>query len=266
MNNQQLLSDSTSGNQDHFTGTPAASAFGAGLPPVPSRLIKRIQEGDFIDMSELTIDHLTMSPLDETGKSPTPKRRPVTSIIEWTQCFANYIAILVQAQPERISDLLGYQHLILEASLEYSGDGWAVYDRRFRQIAATRAGIIWARRDGDLWNMVFASNHRRTYCQHCFSSTHSSEQCSVALNTPSRERTPLTPRPRKPRICREWNYSQCSYPNCQFIHACLTCYGDQLSGDSNHKFIHCPKNIHQRQGPPGRPLMGTPLQHPLPRI
>ena len=154
MNNQQLLSDSTSGNQDHFTDTPATSSFGAGLPPVPSRLIKRIQEGNFIDMSELTIDHLTMSPLDETGKSPTPKRHPVTSIIEWTQCFANYIAILVQAQPERISDLLGYQHLILEGSLEYSGDGWAVYDHRFRQIVATHAGIIWASVPPTLQNSV----------------------------------------------------------------------------------------------------------------
>ena len=82
-----------------------------------------------------------------------------------------------------------------------------------------------------------------------------------APDTPSRERT-FTPRPRKPRICREWNYSQCSYPGCQFIHACLTCFSDPLAGDGNHKVMHCPKNAKLQQGPVVRPLMGTPNQYP----
>ena len=75
-------------------------------------------------MSELTIDRLSMLPPEDTNKATNSKRRPVTSIIEWTQCFTNYIAILGQSHPGRISDLLGYQHLILEAHLEYSGNGW----------------------------------------------------------------------------------------------------------------------------------------------
>ena len=257
-NRQQLPSNSVVGNPDHTTNTPIASSLGAGLPPISSRLVKRIQDGEFIDMSELTMDCLSMSLPDDTCKPNHFGRRPVTSIIEWTQCFTNYIAILVQAQPERTSDLLGYQHLILEAHLEYSGDGWAVYDRRFRQIAATHSGTPWARRDGDLWNMIFASSQRRPYCQYCFGSTHSSEQCNGALTT----------RPRKPRICRDWNYARCSFFSCQYIHACLNCYNDPLSGDSNHQFIYCPKNPNRRQGPPGkqgppgRPLMGTPYQYP----
>ena len=254
-NSQWLPSTSAS---DRTSNSPSA----AGLPPVPNKLVKRIQDDEFIDMSELTIDRLSMSSPDETSKPSHSKRRPVTSIIEWTQCFTNYIAILGQAQPERISDLLGYQHLILEAHLEYAGDGWAVYDRRFRQIAATRLGTPWAQRDGDLWNMAFASSQRRPYCQQCFGSTHSSEQCSGAPDTSFSERKALTQRPRKPRICREWNYTQCSFPGCQYIHACLTCYNDPLSRDSNHKFIHCPKNASQWQGPPIRPLMGTPRQYP----
>ena len=188
-NSQWLPSTSAS---DCTSNSPSASSFGAGLPPVPNKLVKRIQDDEFIDMSELTIDRLSMSSPDETSKPSHSKRRPVTSIIEWTQCFTNYIAILGQAQPERISDLLGYQHLILEAHLEYAGDGWAVYDRRFRQIAATRLGTPWARRDGDLWNMAFASSQRRPYCQHCFGSTHSSEQCSGAPDTSFSERKALT--------------------------------------------------------------------------
>jgi len=100
------------------------------------------------------------------------------------------------------------------------------------------------------------------YCQHCFGSTHSSEQCSGAPDTPPSERKVFLPQPCKPRICREWNYTQCTFPGCQYIHACLTCYNDPLLRDSNYKLIHCPKNVNRRQGPPVLPLMGTPLQYP----
>ena len=89
-------------------------------------------------MSELTIDYLITAQYDESSKSTHPKRQPVTFIIEWAQCFTQYIAIIIKAIPGRINDLLGYQHLILEAHLEYPGEGWAVYDCRFRQIAGTR--------------------------------------------------------------------------------------------------------------------------------
>ena len=82
-------------------------------------------------MAELSVDYLSMLSYDETNKSTQTKKRPVTSIIEWGQCFTQYIAILTQAKPERTTDLLGYQHLILQAHLEYDGDGWMVYDRFF---------------------------------------------------------------------------------------------------------------------------------------
>jgi len=164
--------------------TPSADTlsvvFLAGLPPVPKMLAKRIQDREFVDMSELTVDCLSMLTGDEATKPNHPKRRPVTSIVEWAQCFTRYTAIVSQAKPEKTVDLLGYQHLILEAHLEYIGEGWIVYDRRFRQIAATRSATSWAQRDGDLWHMVFSSNQRRPYCQHCFGSTHSSGDCNGA--------------------------------------------------------------------------------------
>ena len=46
------------------------------------------------------------------------------------------MAVLTQKHPERIPDLLGYQQLIIEASLEYEGDNWLGYDRQFRLTAA----------------------------------------------------------------------------------------------------------------------------------
>ena len=171
-------------------------------------------------MSELTIDCLSTLPPEDTSKASNSKWQPVTSIIEWIQCFTNYITILGQSYPGRFPDLLGYQHLILEAHLEYSGDGWAVYNRHFRQIAAILPGSLWAQRDGDLWNMVFASSQRRPYCHHCFGSTHSSEQCSGAPDIPSRERI-FTPRSRKPRICHKWNYTLTVFIPRLSVYPCL---------------------------------------------
>ena len=37
---------------------------------------------------------------------------------EWLQAFAVYISVIAKTQPHRISDLVGYQILILEASNE----------------------------------------------------------------------------------------------------------------------------------------------------
>ena len=55
----------------------------------------------------------------------------MTNILEWIQCFSVYIAVITRKQPDRIQDLLGYQSRILETHLEYAGDYWLGYDRRF---------------------------------------------------------------------------------------------------------------------------------------
>ena len=38
--------------------------------------------------------------------------------------------------PEKTQDMLGYLILIIEARMEYEGDGWLGYDHWFRQDAA----------------------------------------------------------------------------------------------------------------------------------
>ena len=213
---------------NHTTGNSSVSAFGAGLPPVPTKLVKRIQDGEFIDMSELAIDRLGLPLSDDNTKSVCSRRQPVTSIVEWAQCFSNYIALVAQTQLQRVSDLLGYQHLILEAHLQYEGDGWVAYNRHFRQIAATYPEVLRARRNMDLWNIAFAGHQCKPYCQHCFGSTHFSEECSGTPDTagaPTREKGTGSSKLRTKRICRDWNFfpqPHCPYPGCRFTHICLS--------------------------------------------
>jgi len=53
-NSQQSPNNSASDNPDFTIAISSASSFGAGLPPVPNRLVKQIQDGEFVDVSKLT--------------------------------------------------------------------------------------------------------------------------------------------------------------------------------------------------------------------
>ena len=91
---------------------------GAGLPPVPGRLVKRIRDGQFIEMGELLPEHLGMATVTFE----------VSNILEWLQFFRLYIAIISQSQPERVPNLQGYQTLIIQTSMEYNDNRWMGYD------------------------------------------------------------------------------------------------------------------------------------------
>ena len=88
---------------------------------------------NLFDVYKFTFYWLGMPLPDENIKPSHPRAWPVTSIVERTQCLTSYIAVLAQTQPQRISDLLSYQHLMLEVHLEYEGDGWVAYDHCFCQ-------------------------------------------------------------------------------------------------------------------------------------
>ena len=130
---------------DSPLGHPASSVtLGAGLyTPVPSRLVAKIESGEFIDMGELLPDRVGTSRPEDLGKV-LPKRRTVAGILEWIKCFNVYMAVISCKEPGRIPDLLAYETLIIEAHMEYSGDAWLEYDRRFCQCAATNTTKNWA--------------------------------------------------------------------------------------------------------------------------
>ena len=168
------------------TTTPPVLSIGAGLPPVPRKLVNRIQAGEFVDMAELLPDRMGINtaPLfdeEKDYKQPTKtKWRQVTNILEWVQCYSIYVAVLTAKHPHRIQDLMGYQALIVEACLEYGSETWLGYNRRFRQLAAASPDTTWAKIDPTLWNMAFTGQAKARRCKFCFSLTHPSEDCNWA--------------------------------------------------------------------------------------
>lgn len=192
----------------------------------------------------------------EEDKPPAkPKRKQVTNILEWVQCFNIYIAVISTKSPSRVRDLLGYQTLIIQASMEYRGDGWLGYDRRFRQNAAADPDTVWARLDPTLWNIAFAGQGSATRCSYCFSLTHHSSECEWAPPTPKSVQTStsaaLTPpsipkriNPLNQPVCFEWNYNRspvCLHPNCRYQHMCAYCINDPTMANKAHKALFCPR-------------------------
>ena len=133
----KAVTDTASGVIDKEA--PALLAIGAGLPPVPQKLVNKIQAGEFVEMVNISKEQDGSS---DEKKGLKQRRRQVMSILEWVQCFSIYIVVIGEKSPERVKDLLGYQALLLEAHMEYEGGTWMGYDRSFRQsVAASPSGL-----------------------------------------------------------------------------------------------------------------------------
>ena len=239
------------------------------VPPVPTKLIEKIESGKFVDMSELLSDHLGVLENEDQQKSSKPKRHNVTNILEWARCFALYTSILSRKQPQRIADLLGYQSLIILASMAYEGDSWQGYDRIFRQHArifrqhvAVKSSCTWASIDAPLWNVAFAGKTMSPHCKHCFSFSYTSKECAWASDhsthvIPSSQSTDRGQRTsqRRRRIFLAWNnhpYPGCPFPNCSFEHSCAYCINIPGVVDKGHKARFCPYQSFSssKNGPP----------------
>ena len=64
------------------------------------------------------------------------------------------MAIICRAQSQQITNLLGYQNLIITSHMRFPDFNWATYDQEFRQQAAATVVPVWAVTDNILWNLA----------------------------------------------------------------------------------------------------------------
>jgi len=176
------------------------------------------------------------------------RRRPVTNILVWLDCYASLVAVLCSVHPHKISHFLAYQKTIINAQQSFVGDAWVQYDTRFRRKAANTKSLNWGRKDVDLYNEIFTGRSRAvTRCSTCLSETHLASQCPESPKqlepyqtsassrqqlTSSDARSPATP------ICMLYNDikgNRCTYDPCKFRHNCSGCY-------ARHPYSVCPNN------------------------
>ena len=141
-----------------LTADPKAStALGPFNPAasLPTKLVKKILDLDFVDMAEITADDDTPSVVGRTQP-----RLPVTNISQWLERFSLMAAILATRFPEKAPEFFAYQAMIVRAERNYEGSRWVVYDRQFRREALARKDLNWSVPDSRLYNEAFTGRAR----------------------------------------------------------------------------------------------------------
>jgi len=136
----------------------------AGLPPVPTKIVNKIQGGLFVEMYELLPSTLTSAQCNTIEEhSTTPlKLTAVNQSTEENQSFGVHMAAISCTKPHRIPDLLGYQQQIIRASYNRQPGCWADYDRQFCLKASATSSTEWSTIDFNIWNDTFpdiTTNH-----------------------------------------------------------------------------------------------------------
>ena len=161
--------------------------------PIPGKLVARIQALEYVDMQELLPDNLALAErlaaLPQGLAPPKPPgEREIAgdrALLTWVSTFATYMAIVAEAHPTRVGDMLVYMRLLIREAGKFGGNGWLTYDAVFRR---NNAGL------SAPWNYIDASLHQfyiaiqqgkvAAPCTHCYEIDHMSTDYAVAAVLP----------------------------------------------------------------------------------
>ena len=242
---------------------PARGVYiGEGLPPVPAKLAERIVRWEYIEMSEMLPEFWTQTTLDEPDSKPAAarRRRQVTEIFTWLQCFCTYVSVLASKHPESMPELMAYIITITRVSQDFAGMAWVRYDAAFRRQAAITGNRRWSQINPSLYSICFTGRAQQTNrCELCFNSSHQTKECALMAEPdpelPSRlkavetavvslatRRSPES-KPATRATCNLWNANRCRFARCRFRHACSGC-------GEPHPFVSCPRRDGKREDSP----------------
>ena len=244
MNNAAVQADAE-GQRLLSQPVPCASEGGLGvslsdgLVTVPKKLAEKIWRWEFVELGELLPESAVGKAEDNT---PNPlalgrRRRQVTDIHTWIQCFASYVSVMSMRFPEAVPDLLAYMIAIMRASREFSGLAWAQYDAAYRHHAANNNIRRWSQINSSLYSICFTGRAQGSTprCELCTSVFHVAKDCPYSSKTEIERTlealvTACTTRAgsggESSEVCRKWNHQQCTYQWCRYRHVCLSCGGN----------------------------------------
>ena len=198
------------GASGQSTGAPAAKfQLGETQPFVPVRIVKRILQGHFVEMAELSEENLGLElrrgSEEEEGKAvPGRRLKEVPSFTAWTRAFCIYTGVVISAHPSKARDLLAYIALL---SAGGRGVGLVAKLRQALQAAAPRPGEcqLWEGRPDQ-----------------------SAGAQAVAQRAAGADgRAGPVPKRRRAAACYAWNDGRaCVASPCRFAHICARCGGD----------------------------------------
>ena len=171
------------------------------------------------------------------------RKRAVTDIATWVQCFATYISVMSTSHPGAVPELLAYLIFILRVSQDFGGVAWVTYDAAFRRQAFITGNRLWSKVNPSLYSICFSGVARTGQrCDLCLSLSHPTRECTLvsddlttrlrtlesavlALSSPPSTPAPSASRTRATEVCRNFNVGRCRMPNCRYHHVCKVCGG-----------------------------------------
>ena len=228
----------------HSTSAPSPSY----PQELPSKLVRKILELEFVEMAELVPDSWRSEEADyqccSSHNPRIPRRGPVTNILLWVECYSSLVAVLSSKYPNKIGHFMAYQKTIIKAHRSFVGEVWVVYDTCFRRKAANMKNLDWGEVDLTLYNETFVGRAKVLHrCSICLSELHTTTECT--LTSSPRPYTQLetslgwrSGEKKTVPICLLYNDREgdrCTYaPACKYGHTCSACQG-------RHPYSRCPQ-------------------------
>ena len=113
------------------------------LPPVPPKVVTRVQSLQFVDLKEFLPDNVVLHqrlgvPIGSaafltTARPVRPNLCKAHNLLSWVSCFTTCTAALMEARPDLIKSRLAYLALIAVEARKHRGDGWQAYDSMLRR-------------------------------------------------------------------------------------------------------------------------------------
>jgi len=246
-------------DEDRLAGAGCGILLGEALPPVPTKLANKIKKGDFVEMQEMLPDMWLVT--DQSEPTARVGRLRAMDIKVWSQCFATYVRVIAEDEPERVPDLLDYMINIIRASQDFMGSAWLKYDNTFRRQVAVSGNKKWGTYNSSLYSMCFTGKAQTLgRCEHCLSKDHNLQPCPLRSDQPpaqleinhshhkeySQASNESWPR------CRRFNEGRCDHVDCSYRHVCIKC-------GERHPAIYCGQ---QGRGWRGRSRGRAPRRRP----
>ena len=104
--------------------------------------------------------------------------KTVGDIYTWTMSFYRFTAAALVFHLGKNTEFMAYANTILQAYLQFEGDGWQVYDWAFQLQAGGKPERNWATIHLPLYAKTFTGQARhKNSCHYCCSLDHQSVQC-----------------------------------------------------------------------------------------
>ena len=97
--------------------------------PLPPKLVKNIQDFEYVEMAELVPDNWQPKKGDQgcCHTCHSQHKGPVNDILLWVECYALMVAMLADKYPQIMSQFMQYQITIVRARKSYGGSDWLMY-------------------------------------------------------------------------------------------------------------------------------------------